>query len=65
MTTTPTTATDEAPVEVDHEIDTYYSSLPGPQQTCIMRCSCGVSARGPLWAGVGAAMDRHLEEVSQ
>ena len=46
--------------ETEHEIDAYYSNLPGPAQTMVLSCSCGEYASGWTWEEAGVKMDVHL-----
>jgi len=45
-----------------HEIEAYYSNLPGPAQTRVLSCSCGFTAIGQDWMEAGLEMDAHVEE---
>jgi len=54
------------PVTVEHGAeDVYYSNLPGPNQSAIIRCLCGYTATmwTDSWEDAGREMDDHLEET--
>ena len=54
----------DADDEPEHEIEAYYSNLPGPEQTRVLACSCGFTANGRDWMEAGMEMDEHVSELA-
>ena len=44
----------------EHEVDAYYSNLPGPEQRRTLTCSCGFTCWGITWEIAGKYLDAHL-----